>query len=498
MPETRLDRSRERYRRLVEELRAAIVSGRLTPGAALDSEHALAARYGLGRNTVRRGLAALADEGLVAAEAGRGRFVTAPSDPASRAQTLQLAVYYPSAQTARLGLIVRAFEEANPLIRVRPLRLHPLGYPEAVRGLIESGAGPDLLVLMNGMLPELQPRANFLDLGDFLAARPGLAADLYPLPLRLFRHGGRPYALPFVFSPIVLAYDRAALAAGGVPEPDSGWTRDDLLDAARRLTRRGAGAAGTERVERYGFHLQLGPNRWPALVYAGGAALATADGTRGQLSTPAGVAALQFLVDLTHRHGVTGAFTGDLDGEALFVLRRAAMVVTSYYGADLHQFGSAGIDWDVALVPGAGGAPRRHLFQSTAVAVSARSRHRESALRFLEFVASPRIQRLIHLTGCSLPVRASVAAARHQRDPRLHPGRLDVFREAMAEDGDAPPFYTSAAALAAHRELLLAFGGMEDVATAARRADRSVEAVTRRLAGRAGAPAAVPLGSQDA
>jgi hypothetical protein len=52
--------------------------------------------------------------------------------------------------------------------------------------------------------------------------------------------------------------------------------------------------------------------------------------------------------------------------------------------------------------------------------------------------------------------------------------------------------------MAAHRELLLAFGGMEDVAAAARRADRSVEAVTRRRAGRAGTPAAVPLGSQDA
>lgn len=62
-------------RRLAGELRAAIISGDLGPGAKLPSERSLAAEHGVARNTVREAVRLLADEGLVTAEHGRGVFV---------------------------------------------------------------------------------------------------------------------------------------------------------------------------------------------------------------------------------------------------------------------------------------------------------------------------------------------------------------------------------------------------------------------------------------
>lgn len=62
-------------RRLAHDLRAAIVSGDLAPGAKLPSERTLAAEHGVARNTVREAVRLLADEGLVTAEHGRGVFV---------------------------------------------------------------------------------------------------------------------------------------------------------------------------------------------------------------------------------------------------------------------------------------------------------------------------------------------------------------------------------------------------------------------------------------
>lgn len=65
------------YAELVADLRHAIHTGRLAPGARLPSEAELRERYGISRVSVRQGLALLGQEGLVHPEAGRGTFATA-------------------------------------------------------------------------------------------------------------------------------------------------------------------------------------------------------------------------------------------------------------------------------------------------------------------------------------------------------------------------------------------------------------------------------------
>ncbi|MEV0356610.1 GntR family transcriptional regulator [Nocardia sp. NPDC050697] len=65
-------------RRLAEELRKAIATGELGPGARLPSERALAESHQVARNTAREAMRLLADEGLVTAVHGKGVFVREP------------------------------------------------------------------------------------------------------------------------------------------------------------------------------------------------------------------------------------------------------------------------------------------------------------------------------------------------------------------------------------------------------------------------------------
>jgi DNA-binding GntR family transcriptional regulator len=67
------------YRRITDTLRARITGGEFAPGAALPSEAALCAEYGVARNTLRRALDQLADEGLIEVRPGRGRVVLPPA-----------------------------------------------------------------------------------------------------------------------------------------------------------------------------------------------------------------------------------------------------------------------------------------------------------------------------------------------------------------------------------------------------------------------------------
>lgn len=63
------------WRRIADAIRLDIVGGKLARGEKLAGEMALAERFGVNRHTVRRALAALAEEGVVRAEQGRGTFV---------------------------------------------------------------------------------------------------------------------------------------------------------------------------------------------------------------------------------------------------------------------------------------------------------------------------------------------------------------------------------------------------------------------------------------
>ncbi|WP_394614133.1 GntR family transcriptional regulator [Lentzea sp. JNUCC 0626] len=63
------------FRRIAETLRRDILSGRLEPGDRLPSENELADQQETTRATVRKAIALLRSEGLVASEQGRGAFV---------------------------------------------------------------------------------------------------------------------------------------------------------------------------------------------------------------------------------------------------------------------------------------------------------------------------------------------------------------------------------------------------------------------------------------
>jgi GntR family phosphonate transport system transcriptional regulator len=63
------------WRRIADTIRLDIDGGKLARGEKLPGELVLAERFSVNRHTVRRALAALAEEGVVRAEQGRGTFV---------------------------------------------------------------------------------------------------------------------------------------------------------------------------------------------------------------------------------------------------------------------------------------------------------------------------------------------------------------------------------------------------------------------------------------
>ncbi|MFT7722121.1 MAG: GntR family transcriptional regulator [Roseateles sp.] len=65
------------YLRLASQLRQAVLDGRLRPGASLPPERELAQRLGISRQTVRKAVEALTNEGALKVRQGSGTFVSA-------------------------------------------------------------------------------------------------------------------------------------------------------------------------------------------------------------------------------------------------------------------------------------------------------------------------------------------------------------------------------------------------------------------------------------
>ncbi|CAL9651641.1 GntR family transcriptional regulator [Streptomyces sp. enrichment culture] len=66
------------YRQLAEILKARIARGDWAEGRPIASENSLVQQYGLARTTVRRAIAALAEERVVWTVQGRGTYVGQP------------------------------------------------------------------------------------------------------------------------------------------------------------------------------------------------------------------------------------------------------------------------------------------------------------------------------------------------------------------------------------------------------------------------------------
>lgn len=98
------------WRQIADTLRDEIASG-MAPGARLPTEAQLARRFGVNRHTVRRAVAALADEGQVYARRGAGVYVVSPpmDYPLTRHTRFTAAIAASGRVPGRTILMVQSF-----------------------------------------------------------------------------------------------------------------------------------------------------------------------------------------------------------------------------------------------------------------------------------------------------------------------------------------------------------------------------------------------------
>lgn len=454
---------RIRLEEMVDTLRSDIAMGRYRPGDFLPSEFQLIERFRLSKNSVRKGLDKLVEQRLVEKVPRVGTRVV--DYGAVSPVVIRLGYYASLLEPVNLSELLNRFRRVHPDIAVQTV---PLPYFRQVSELNEfmTTGQVDVLTVNSQLFEKIAD-------GDAAARylEPlGRAEGVHPFLFAPFTDKDALFAQPFVFSPIVLCYNKAHFRQYGLPEPDESWTWDDVALASGRLS------ASRGHL---GFYMHfLSINRWPLFLLQSG--LRFARGADGRLVFDrrllTGAATLGASL-LAESNALAGYLSErDADAERLFLQQKASMIVTSYFS--LNPLRDTDIEYDIAPLPHSGQAAT--LLIAIGLGVNRHSKRKRAAGAFVEFCLSDEAQCLLRRTTLSLPALATATACGDRGEPGdedglNRPARYDLHRDIVSSYrtySDMNIRYAELERMSA--ELKLYWAGLETMETVCRRIEDKV------------------------
>lgn len=341
--------------------------------------------------------------------------------------SLELVLFGDPVETAGYRLLLDAFAEKEPGIRVT---LSPVATQDQLLARLTTsfagGRPPDVFLVnyrkygqfaAQGALEPVQPYldgSSTLDEDDFAAAA-----------LDAFRYDGDQLAcMPQNVSSLAVYYNADLFRKADLPVPRAGWTWDDFLRAAERLT--GADA--------YGVGVEPSLIRLAPFVWSRGGDVVDDDTAPTRLTLETGPAreALDWFLDLSLTHGVVppDAAERSQDAESRFLTGRLGMYLDSRKAVPslrtIDDFA-----WDVAPLPVAPGGEPATILHGDAYCMAAAAPHHEAAWKLIEFAMSRQGQTILADSGRTVPSRLEVAESPVFLEPDQPPASSAVFVDAI-------------------------------------------------------------------
>jgi multiple sugar transport system substrate-binding protein len=328
---------------------------------------------------------------------------------AASAQTVEIEYWqYTFAQRVQaIDELIKRFEAENPNIKVKHTHVPYDDFRLKIAAAIPAGQGPDVVQLFYGWLQDylkaklLQP----LPVEMFPAAE--IERDFFPL-VKQIKVDGQYYAVPTAVRSLALFWNRKLMREAGLDPARPPQTLDELVEAARKLTRRDA--AGN--LLQVGIALDMGgqDHHWlrEVLIRQYGGTPYSADKKTVVYNSDAGVAATQWYIDLAAKEkvGQIGFLT---DGVTAFRSGKAGMTIDGSFRLGALD-GQKGLEYGVTELPARGGVKSNFAsYWVNGITTKATGAKLDASVKFLKFLTTPEAMELWMNTVGELPARKSVA-----------------------------------------------------------------------------------------
>lgn len=314
--------------------------------------------------------------------------------------------------------LYRQFEAENPGIKIKIEKIP--GSQEYVNKMLLSfvaGTEPDIMALdassaavfiNNGVLRDLRPffeHDSEFNLDDY-----------WPNVVQIDSRGEKVYAIPGDFTPMVMYYNKRLFDEAGVPYPRAGWTFDQFLETAKRLT----------NGPQYGFVFTNWMPGWITWIWNNGGDVLDPAGDRalGYLDSDRSTRALTFCANLVNVQRVAPSLSSTAaTGVDPFTNGDAAMQISGhwamvgYQSAPKDEKGQPKLKMsDVGVVELPTNLPQSvTVMYEVGFAIGKNCKHPEAAWKLVKFLTSKRYQSVYNSTGIAICARKDVAQERAQK-----------------------------------------------------------------------------------
>lgn len=333
---------------------------------------------------------------------------------------------------------IKLFERMHPTINV----INDPG-AEAQRLLTQLAGDvpPDVMALYDTQsVRQFAKNDVLLDLTPYVKQY-GIPVDkLYPGLSPYIYYGKKIVGIPENCGPYVLFYNKKLFREAGIPYPKPGWTWDECLAVAKKLTKYRT-ENGRKVPVRKGIY--VGNGDWAFFIWMYNGHLFSPDGKRCTMDSPEVKKGIRYWADLRMKYHVVPtsseaqsmAATGSWGGDAL--LFRSSMVAMMISGRwlSIQYREQKDLEWDVVSVPH--GPNRVTLLASKSYAIPKESHNREASLIFIKHLLSKDNQLLVANYGDGMPTSSDPAITKafaynpeypNEKNNRLHLDEMKYAR----------------------------------------------------------------------
>jgi multiple sugar transport system substrate-binding protein len=311
--------------------------------------------------------------------------------------------------------LVAAFEKQNPDYKIDLIHIPSQGdYSTRFNADLAAGT-PANVVMIN-----YRNYANFAQKGALEGLQPYLdksklikADDFYSEALQPYVWKGQVECIPQNISSLAVYYNKKLFDAAGVPYPKADWTWNDFLSAAQALTK--------AENDQYGVGVEPALIRVAPFIWQNGGELVNSPkAMRLLVDSPEAREAIQWFTDLQVKHHVVPDATAEKaeSSESRFANGRLGMYLDSRKVVPTFRT-ITDFDWDVAPLP-TGKSPAT-ILHSDGYCMTAATKDKDAAWKFIEFANSAEGQKIIAGTGRTVPSLKSVAESSAFLDPNAKP-----------------------------------------------------------------------------
>ena len=344
--------------------------------------------------TVLTGAAVLAGCGTDSTSSGGGGGGT----------TIQIWEGYTQVEAKAFAHLVSEYEAQHPGQKVSTLYVNSDNTLQKVLTAVRGGSPPDIAYLYGSWAPNVAQIPQVVDLTQ-VVRRPGVNWDDFWTGERAVATvNGKVIGIPALVDNLAVVYNKTLFAKAGLQPPGPGWTWQDFVADAQKLTNPAVKQYGTAYVtpgtEDTVWH-------WEALLWEAGGQLLSPDGKKAAFGSAAGLASLETLRTMAVTDKSMYLDPTDNAYANLFNSGKIGMLVTGPW--DLSAF--ANVHYGVQVMPSYPGTSGGHqtisgpdnwvIFDNGSARVTA-------AEQFIIWLTAPAQVRYFSLQTGDLPIRQSV------------------------------------------------------------------------------------------